>query len=255
MNVEQIETWNEGSNLDSLIHRVSRFGERVESRYGPCLEILGGKFQCESGSLTIRQGINDALGWMEMFQLLAGVYAPEELKRVAPNADHSLFTPQMAYGPRVTDQVPSIIQALLHDPITRQAVLFVGGPSDGPTKNLPCTLTIQFLIRENLIHVVVSMRSWDLCRGLPYDIMMFSGLLEMIGRCVNIQAGTITVMAGSTHIYLDQIHKIPTLRNTRWGFNEEVPDTWNEAREWFNIELTNIRQKQLPRGIELLSFL
>lgn len=244
-----VESWQHGSNLDYLVKNVMRNGIKVSSRYGDTREVLGGRLRCRSGTLITRKNINYSLGWMEMYQLLAGVYDPEALARVAPNADHSLFTYDMAYGPRVVDQIPRIIEALRNDQNTRQAVVFVGKPENGPTSSLPCTISIQFLIRDNLIHAVVQMRSWDLCKGLPYDIMMFSGLLEVIGRCLLIETGNVTVCAGSTHIYLNNIPIIPRMRNMLWGFNEEVPDTWGECVEWFRQGVRHMRRGSTPDGI------
>ena len=198
---EEPESFSGGSNLDYLVRSVMRNGDRVESRYGTTREIIGGRLRVESGSLIQRPGINYNLGFMEMYQLLGGIYDPEAIQRVAPKADLSLFTPDMAYGPRIVDQISPILEALRKDQRTRQAVVFVGKPDNGPTSSLPCTITIQFFIRpgkrlaDNFIHAYVNMRSWDLCRGLPYDIMMFSGLLEIVGRCLNYQAGNITVCA------------------------------------------------------------
>lgn len=252
INLDEYDTLR-GSSLYDLVFSVTRFGDMVESRYGDCLEILGGRLKCESGVLIEREGINYSLGWMEMFQLLAGVYDPDNLKRIAPNANHDLFTYEMAYGPRVIDKVPGIIQALSKDRNTRQAVLFVGNPGDGPTSSLPCTLTIQFVIRFDCLHAIVNMRSWDVCRGLPYDLMMFSGLLEMVGRCLIIPTGNIIVQAGSTHIYMDQMDKLPKLRRKKWGFTEEVPDAWGDSIEWFGKEMHNIQQGVLPPGIAHVS--
>lgn len=249
MSKEMVESWSNGSNLDYLVRNVLRDGHRVESRYGDCLERIGGRLRCESGSLFTRKGINWALGWMEMYQLIAGVYFPEGLKKVAPNADHSLFTYDMAYGPRVRDQIPVIIEALRRDPLTRQAVVFVGKPENGPTSSLPCTVSIQFLIRDQQIHAVVNMRSWDLCRGLPYDLMMFSGLLEVLGRCLNVPTGNVTVCAGSTHIYTGLVDMVPKLSKLKWSFDESVPDTWGECVQWFEAGMYTLKKGEQPQGI------
>lgn len=240
------------SSVDALVQRVLRLGEVVPSRYGDCLEILGGRVRVPSGTLITRMRINYSLGWMEMFQLLAGVYDLDNIKRVTPNANHSLFTYEMAYGPRIMHQLPQLIEKMKRDPETRQAVLFVGKPDDGPTSNLPCTISIQFLNRKGILNAIVHMRSWDLCRGLPYDLMMFSGLLEMMGRILMLEIGDITVLSGSTHIYLDQTDILPKLSEKVWQFTEDVPDTLPEAIDWFYKEMNNIEPRITPRGITFI---
>lgn len=229
-------------------------GSLVDSRYGQCYEVLGGRLVFPSGFLVTRQNINYSLGWMELLQLVAGVYNLRALMKVAPAADHSLFTEKMAYGPRIQSQVPEIIEKLKEDPNTRQAVLFVAKPEDGPTSDLPCTLTIQFLVRHGKLNAVVSMRSWDLCRGLPYDLMMFTGLLEIIGRCVGIRAGLVTVQAGSTHVYLDQMEKLPWIASKGWRFVGELPTNWTEFRGWATNNIPLLQKGGVPGLIEYATF-
>jgi hypothetical protein len=249
------------------IHEFANYvlatGNRVESRYGPTIEYIGGRLEVLSGVLVERPGINWTLGWVEVLQLLSGCYDLDSIKRVAPNANHDLFTYEMAYGPRIYFELSNLIRALQHDPMTRQAVLFVAKPEDGQTSNLPCTLTIQFLVRphystrmglihiEDRINAIVSMRSWDLCLGLPYDLMMFSALLEMVGRCLTIPTGKIVVMAGSAHIYLDKKDKLPRMSNTRWRFSEDAPTNRFEFLDWASYELERIQKGETPKHIEL----
>lgn len=193
-----------------------------------------------------RAGINYSLGWMELLQLVAGVYDLEAIQRVAPKANHSLFTYPMAYGPRVEEQMPAILSALKNDHLTRQAVLHVAKLEDGPTSNLPCTLNIQFIIRNQRVHALVTMRSWDLCRGLPYDLMMFSGLLEIVARCLGYDTGTVIVHSGSTHVYMDQADKIPHQSDKGWKFTGRAPYTWEEFQEWANNQIPLLSQGGIP---------
>lgn len=228
---------------------IMNFGNRIESRYGPCIELIGGRFECPSGLLLQRNGINYALGWMEMLQLIGGVFDFEAINRVAPLANHELFTWTMAYGPRLRDQVPAVLEAIRDNPDTRQAVLHVAKPEDGPTSDKPCTLDIQFLVRAGTIHATVSMRSWDICRGLPYDIMMFSGLLEVFAACLDLVSGNVIVNAGSAHIYEDQMHRIPWVADRSWTF-VDPPDTWKDFVEWAHENIETLQKGGVPSCIE-----
>lgn len=226
-------------------------GSKVESRYGSCFEIMGGQLVVPAGILIERKGLNLSIGWMEMYQLAAGVFDLDQLKRVAPNADHSLFTEAMAYGPRINLRIQSIIDTLRINPETRQAVLFIGGPEDGPTSELPCTVTIQFLVRDETIYAIVSMRSWDLCRGLPYDLMMFSGLLMLVGRCLGYTVGAVMVNAGSTHIYEGWTHRLPKTAPAIWTFDRDVPHDWNDIKAWANFGMKTFQNGKLPPGVQI----
>lgn len=240
-------------DVGDFVNNVLSWGRHVDSRYGKCFEILGGRFECQSGTLVTRRGINYSLGWMEMLQLIAGVYDLEAIQRVAPKANHSLFTYPMAYGPRVEEQMPAILQALKNDHLTRQAVLHVAKLEDGPTSNLPCTLNIQFIVRNQRVHALVTMRSWDLCRGLPYDLMMFSGLLEIVARCLGYATGTVIVHSGSTHVYMDQTDKIPHQSDKGWQFRKGAPYTWSEFQEWANQQIFLLQPGGVPSMIEYVS--
>jgi len=189
---------------------------------------------------------------MEILHLVAGDYDNEALKRVAPKADHSLFTYSMAYGPRISLTIETIISALRVDPDTRQAVLFVASPLDGPTSDLPCTLTIQFLVRDGELHAIVSMRSWDLCRGLPYDLMMFSGLLCIMSRCLHYEPGKVIVQAGSAHIYREWADRLPSTSAKYWVFNRDAPRSWTEAKLWALEDVQHLQKGDTPYGIDVL---
>jgi thymidylate synthase len=108
-----------------------------------------------------------------------------------------------AYGPMIRDQLHFVIDALNADKDTRQAVMTIWRPNPRPSKDIPCTVSVQFLIRDGLLHVVDTMRSSDLWLGWPYDIFNFS----MLARYVichlkqKPELGVIVLQAGSAHLY------------------------------------------------------
>lgn len=238
--------------IEELVNRVKREGHSVDSRYGGTTEIIGTRLEVSSGLLVQRNGINWSIGWMEMLQLLGGVYDLESIHRVAPQANLSLFTAEMAYGPRLGDQISTIIETLANDRNSRQAVVFIGKPEDGPTSRLPCTLSIQFLLRHSLLDAIVSMRSWDLCRGLPYDLMMFSGLLSAIARCLWVEPGNLIVNAGSAHIYDEWIDKTPKASNLRWRFKDHMARNWEDIQTWARLVYPRLEKGKTPFGISIV---
>jgi thymidylate synthase len=48
------------------------------------------------------------------------------------------------------------------------------------SKDFPCTIGLQFFVRENQLHHVISSRSTDIFTGLPYDMAFFSFLTELV---------------------------------------------------------------------------
>lgn len=112
-----------------------------------------------------------------------------------------------AYGPRVVAQLPHVVAALARDLTTRQAVIDIWQGAPRTSKDVPCTLSVQFLWRAGFMHTIVSMRSSDSWLGFPYDIFSFTmltGMLMLALREATGKAcalGTLTMNCGSQHLY------------------------------------------------------
>ncbi len=113
------------------------------------------------------------------------------------------------YGPRLfkrwkgVRQFDNLINILKKRPTTRQAVLQLFDSKDlaKPHKDIPCTCTLQFLVREDKLHLIVYMRSNDVIKGLPHDIFSFTMLQEIAARTLEIELGTYKHCVGSLHLY------------------------------------------------------
>lgn len=241
-----------GQCYNELVKSTIESGIKVQSRFGDTHEQIGGRISLRAGDLVQRRRMNYTIGWMELLQLLAGKYDAFSIERVAPRAKLSLFTPSMAYGPRVAPQIPRILEVLTSNPQSRQAIVFVGTRDDGPTNDQPCTTSIQFLVRGGAVHSVVSMRSWDLAKGLPYDLFMFNGLTLAMSHMLNYKNGTVTVTAGSCHVYdKDQpiAHAAPGAAHFLFDFH--VPGTWEGVQKWAAAQVTQLQPGELPTGVRL----
>lgn len=145
----------------------------------------------------------------EAYWILSG---SDKVDGIAPwNKNISQFSDdgkvfQGAYGPPVALQMDYVVKALLRDPDTRQAVLTIWKPNPAPSKDIPCTVSMVFQIRDGRLHNHVFMRSSDVWLGLPYDIFNFSmvatdvaGRLHLLG--VDVELGTLYLTAASMHLY------------------------------------------------------
>jgi thymidylate synthase len=122
---------------------------------------------------------------------------------VTPLADNS--------SPKSDDwtQWKWLVEELVSDNDSRRAVIHIRSPWDAryATKDVPCTLTLQFFLRDDRVHQVASMRSSDLILGIAYDIPAFTvfqellaiELAERLHRPIGV--GTYTHISGSLHIY------------------------------------------------------
>lgn len=102
------------------------------------------------------------------------------------------------------DQWEYVTKSLRKDTLSRQAVIHIREPKDfveEPTKDMPCTLTLQFLIRDKKLHLTVNMRSNDIWFGFPYDCFNFCAFQNLMAMELGVEVGTYTHIAASLHLY------------------------------------------------------
>jgi thymidylate synthase len=120
-------------------------------------------------------------------------------------------------------QLDLVLEELKVDPDSRRAVMHINQPTDlgravaAGSKDIPCTMSVQLLIRNRKLHMHVLMRSNDVVWGMPYDVFSFTCLQEIflyklqeLGVPVD-DLGEYHHTAGSLHVY-----------NTHFGMAKEV---------------------------------
>jgi thymidylate synthase len=113
------------------------------------------------------------------------------------------------YGPKIMDQLPYVINKLKEDPWSRQAVLTIWRENPPKVKDVPCTVTMQFIQRPiGRLNLITYMRSQDVWLGLPYDVHNFTSLQKIVASLLGISPGIFTLIQGSLHAYEDNFYKI-----------------------------------------------
>jgi len=117
-------------------------------------------------------------------------------------------TNNSAYGYRLQtqfgfNQIKTIERLLKKDRNSRRAVLNINTPNKNvyETNDEPCTIALQFLIRNNRLNLTAIMRSNDLWFGTPYDVLFFTSLQRIIANDLKIEMGSYYHFATSMHIY------------------------------------------------------
>lgn len=116
-------------------------------------------------------------------------------------------------------QVDGVVKELSRDPYSRRAIISIFNTYDlygGGGKNTPCTLNLQFFIRNELLHLKTNMRSCDVVKGLTYDMFTFTMIQELIARQLDIETGFYLHNAGSFHLYKDDYDLIDKLEKPAW---------------------------------------
>lgn len=199
-------------NWQGLIDNVLTYGSSIDPRNQATKELLGCKtvIDMRFPVLTIK---NRKLGYRFMLAEAAWIMSGDNrVKTIAPfskaissfSDDGILFFG--AYGPKVRDQLGHVINSLVEDQASRQAVLTIWRENPRKSKDIPCTISCQFIIRNGLVNTFMNMRSSDVWLGVPYDWFNFSMLtygvcLLLRERGVNVEPGLLHFYAGSQHLY------------------------------------------------------
>lgn len=111
------------------------------------------------------------------------------------------------------DQVEKIIELLTIDPNSRRAVINLNTPNKNviETKDEPCTIALDYYIRNNKLFCTGMMRSNDIWFGLPYDIAFFMQLQKYIANRLHVDYGTYTHFVVSLHVYKKNIDNIKSI--------------------------------------------
>lgn len=111
------------------------------------------------------------------------------------------------YGVYWQRYIPGIIDELRRDKASRRAVMNIYHGDNAPFgKDTPCTLTLQFMIRHNKLHMLVNMRSNDIWYGLSIDQFCNSLLHQLVWHSLqetypDLELGQYNHTAGSMHVY------------------------------------------------------
>jgi thymidylate synthase len=174
-----------------------------------------------------------------------------EAKSIANYSDDGMFF-NGAYGPEVISQITYICDMLLKDKSTRQAVMTIWRKNPRDSKDIPCTVSIQFIIREDKLHVIDNMRSSDAWLGWPYDIFNFSmlglyvySILKERGFKDKLELGNIHLLAVSQHLYEKDIEKAKSVLATDEFIDYAVLD----ANEFIEPESVIKKLKSIAAGV------
>lgn len=216
MNVSQLWT----SALEACLKRERPSSSRV----GDAREVIGWSCTVENPldrwtqnqrrALSLEYASAELLWYMlrtdEVKWLLP--YAPQYENFAEPGTGRAFG----AYGYRLANNVQGmdllnyVVAKIARIKDTRQAVIALWRPSDvqhiGVKKDLPCTLTWQFLLRDDALHLVVNMRSNDVWLGLPYDAYVNTCIQELAANTLGVRVGTYVHNAGSLHLYEKNWH-------------------------------------------------
>lgn len=197
-----------------LLHAITQKGSIVHPRGIKCKEILAytSKVDMTMPIVTTRPKLGYRFLAAEAWWILSGRNDVDSIsaysKHIGSFSNDGVHF-DGAYGPRIADQLRYVVDALEKDTDTRQAVLEIWRPNPRDSKDVPCTVTVQWMIRDGHLHCFDTMRSSDAWLGWPYDVFNFSMLSAYILLLIkkrawkNLKLGTLHLTAASQHLYVD----------------------------------------------------
>ena len=221
MRVFTATTANEAWRAAAEYFRVKGGTHQHKGRGGPTREILHAAIVIEQPRerwVVCRQpAMNPAFALVEVLWILSGrndsallnFWNPLLPKYAGPGTTY-----YGAYGHRLRrrfalDQIHRAFQALQAQPSTRQIVLQIWDAqtdlphTDGEARapDIPCNICAMLKIRNGHLQWTQIMRSNDLFRGLPHNIVQFTYLQELMASWLGLKVGKYTHFSDSLHLY------------------------------------------------------
>lgn len=156
-----------------------------------------------------------------------------------------------AYGPRLfnnngINQIEQVISILKRKGSSRRVAIQLFEARDllADYKDIPCTCTMQFMIRKNRLNMMVFMRSNDAYRGLPHDIFAFTMLQEILARTLGVDLGSYKHAIGSLHLYEEDAERAKAYLNE--GFQDSRPmPSMPVGDPWPSIKTLLMAEKEI----------
>jgi thymidylate synthase len=253
-----------GSTLDDLmheaVHSLLQLGELIEPTRGSALELTGVALELSNPRARLsrtetRGKVFSALG--ELCWYLSGsneltpitYYIPKYSDEAEDGKVHG------GYGPRLFafdgfDQVQYVIAALSKNKSSRRAVIQIFDHRDVAEKHreVPCTCTLQFLVRGGALQMITYMRSNDAYLGLPHDIFAFTMLQELVAKSVGLPLGRYLHMVGSFHLYTRDQPAAENFLQEGWQTSILPMPTLPDGDPWPGVQQLLVAERHLREG-------
>lgn len=175
----------------------------------------------------------------ETLWYMSGNNSTEWISRYAPfwkDISDDGTTANSAYGARIFKmhsriaggdlvQWDYVKDELARDPDSRRAVIHIRTPDDSlhAVKDVPCTLALQFFIREGKLHLHVNMRSSDIILGIAYDVPAFTIMQEVLANELGIELGEYVHTSNSLHCYERDFPMLDAIANSNDNLGRPMP--------------------------------
>jgi thymidylate synthase len=248
--------------------RQGRFSSGQASRVGVTSEILHAGISVSNPRqrwIPSRQpALNIAFALAEMIWIMRGRndstflnYFNSKLPKYAGYGP----TYHGAYGHRLRsvfgfDQLLRAYLALKHNPDSRQVTLQIWNAStDSPDDNgrpvasdIPCNISCLLKVRKGRLEWLQVMRSNDVHRGLPYNLVQFTTLHEVLAGWLEVELGEYHHISDSLHVYDNTAGDIRRSKPVQGASNEDNLALPKDASDMVFTKLERIVEDIISPG-------
>lgn len=250
----------EEESLDNLLSKSLKYilenGEKIHSKKDSNLEIRGAFLKLKNPRNRISASILRGITFSPLGELLWYLRGSNELNIIKYYIDsyHEYSddgkTLYGSYGKRIfndlENQFVNVYNKLKERPQTKHAVIQILSPEDlfTSTEDLPCTVSLQFFVRNNKLELYVFMRSNDVIKGFIHDIFCFTFLQELMAVKLGYELGTYTHMVTSLHLYIKDIELAKKyLKEGIFGTKHSMPPIPQESVDRSILEILELEEK------------
>jgi thymidylate synthase len=254
----------EASTVDDLMHAavdaLRSEGCHINPTKGGCKEIAAATFELTNPRARVSRSASrgrlfSALG--ELCWYLSGSNRTEDIAyyvKYYEKLDENgvIFG---AYGPRLVsfdgvNQIEYVIQALRRNPASRRTVIQLFDHQDVIERHedVPCTCTLQYLLRDGRLPAITYMRSNDAFLGLPHDLFCFTMLQELISCSVGAELGSYHHVVGSLHMYDANAEDLDAFVAEGWQATTRAMPAMPPGDPWAGVARLLKIERQLRKG-------
>ena len=112
------------------------------------------------------------------------------------------------------DQIKNLVYSINTNPDSRRLMVSAWAPHELDEMALPpCHYAFQVYINNGVMDLMWQQRSADVFLGLPYDIVMYGLLLEMLAKGAGLKAGQLIGQLGDCHLYNNHLEQAKEYRD------------------------------------------
>lgn len=143
----------------------------------------------------------------EMCAILAGrndIAVMESYNKGIRKYSNDGITLGASYGEKLEGQLAAVLLKLQKDLRTRQAVCSILQKFEVVNMaltHIPCNVFLQFFVRDEKVHLIVTSRSSDFVTGFSIDTIHWQLLLMYMANSLSLSCGNVYYNIGSLHVY------------------------------------------------------